>query len=225
MPKCQAYAVGSLAVARQSGPCAAARQITGKGKKIAVTVTHSKLPNRLVSAASGIDYAYRDAGDGAVPLVVLQHFGGNLDSWDPALIDALAPTRRVVTFDNTGVGGSSGTTPNLIQQMAPLIDPGYLTDPSDVTRVIEGLRAARTIAAARALAPFRDKELFPGAGRRHRRRLPRLPAQHHHHFRACSPASRPLRHDRTQAARSQKGPGTCRHGHPGCSETQVRSVR
>jgi choline dehydrogenase len=48
--------------------------------------------------------------------------------------------------------------------MAPLIDPGYLTDPSDVTRVIEGLRAARTIAAARALAPFRDKELFPGAG-------------------------------------------------------------
>jgi len=129
-----------------------------------VTVTYSKLPNRLVSAANGIDYAYRDAGDGAVPLVLLQYFRGNLDSWDPALIDALAATRPVLTFDNTGVGGSRGTTPNLIQQMAPLIDPGYLTDPSDVTRVIDGLRAARTIAAARALAPFRDKELFPGAG-------------------------------------------------------------
>jgi len=83
-----------------------------------VTVTYSKLPNKLVSAANGIDYAYRDAGDGAVPLVLLQHFRGNLDSWDPALIDALAPARRVVTFDNTGVGGSSGTTPNVIQQMA-----------------------------------------------------------------------------------------------------------
>jgi pimeloyl-ACP methyl ester carboxylesterase len=80
--------------------------------------TYSELPNKLVSAANGIDYAYRDAGDGAVPLVLLQHFRGNLDSWDPALIDALASTRRVVTFDNVGVGGSTGTTPNVIQQMA-----------------------------------------------------------------------------------------------------------
>jgi hypothetical protein len=63
-----------------------------KGKKIAVPVTYAKLPNKLVSAANGIDYAYRDAGDGAVPLVLLQRFRGNLDSWDPALIDALAPS-------------------------------------------------------------------------------------------------------------------------------------
>jgi len=79
---------------------------------------YSELPNKLVSAANGIDYAYRDTGDGAVPLVLLQHFRGNLDNWDPALIDALAATRRVVTFDNVGVGGSTGTTPNAIQQMA-----------------------------------------------------------------------------------------------------------
>jgi pimeloyl-ACP methyl ester carboxylesterase len=83
-----------------------------------VTDTYSKLPNKLVSAVSGVEYAYRDAGDGPVPLVLLQHFRGNLDSWDPALIDALASTRRVVTFDNVGVGGSTGTTPNVIQQMA-----------------------------------------------------------------------------------------------------------
>ncbi len=67
-----------------------------------------RAPNKLVSAANGVDYAYREAGDGGVPLVLLQHFRGNLDSWDPALIDALASGRRVVTFDNTGVGGSSG---------------------------------------------------------------------------------------------------------------------
>jgi pimeloyl-ACP methyl ester carboxylesterase len=76
------------------------------------------LPNKLVSASNGIDYAYRDAGEGGVPLVLLQHFRGNLDNWDPALIDALASTRRVVTFDNAGVGGSTGTTSHVIEQMA-----------------------------------------------------------------------------------------------------------
>ena len=47
---------------------------------------------RLVSAANGVGFAYRDTGggEGAVPLVLLQHFRGNLDNWDPALIDALA---------------------------------------------------------------------------------------------------------------------------------------
>ena len=85
--------------------------------------SYSEVPNELVSGASGVDYAYRDTGgggggDGAVPLVLLQHFRGNLDNWDPALIDALARTRRVVTFDNTGVGSSAGTTPDTIEQMA-----------------------------------------------------------------------------------------------------------
>ena len=83
-----------------------------------MAATYSELPNKLVNAANGIGYAYRDAGDGAVPLVLLQHFRGNLDNWDPALIDALALDRRVVTFDNAGVGGSTGTTPNTIEQMA-----------------------------------------------------------------------------------------------------------
>jgi pimeloyl-ACP methyl ester carboxylesterase len=82
---------------------------------------YSGLPNKRVRAANGIDYAYRDTGSGAsggVPLILFQHFRGNLDSWDPALIDALAPARRVITFDNAGVGGSTGTTPNTVEQMA-----------------------------------------------------------------------------------------------------------
>jgi pimeloyl-ACP methyl ester carboxylesterase len=81
---------------------------------------YSSLPNERVSAANGVGYAYRDTGggEGAVPLVLLQHFRGNLDNWDPALIDALATARRVVTFDNAGVGGSTGTTPDTIEQMA-----------------------------------------------------------------------------------------------------------
>jgi pimeloyl-ACP methyl ester carboxylesterase len=75
-------------------------------------------PNRVVRAANGIDYAYREVGAGAPPLLLLQHFRGNLDNWDPALIDALASGRRVVTFDNVGVGGSSGATPSTFTQMA-----------------------------------------------------------------------------------------------------------
>jgi len=57
-----------------------------------------------VTAGNGIEYAYRDVGEGDVPLILLQHFRGNLDNWDPALIDALAANRRVVPFDNVGVG-------------------------------------------------------------------------------------------------------------------------
>lgn len=82
---------------------------------------HSELPNLQVSAANGIDYAYRDTSpENTVdaPLVLLQRFRGNLDAWDPALIDALASTRRVITFDNAGVGGSTGSTPHTVEQMA-----------------------------------------------------------------------------------------------------------
>jgi pimeloyl-ACP methyl ester carboxylesterase len=53
-----------------------------------------------------------------VPLVLLQHFRGNLENWDPQLVAALASQRRVVAFDNAGVGGTTGTTPDTIEQMA-----------------------------------------------------------------------------------------------------------
>jgi pimeloyl-ACP methyl ester carboxylesterase len=79
---------------------------------------YSELPNKSVRSADGIEYAYRDQGEGQIPLVLLQHFRGNLDNWDPALIDALAADRRVVAFDNTGVGGSTGITPDTVGQMA-----------------------------------------------------------------------------------------------------------
>jgi pimeloyl-ACP methyl ester carboxylesterase len=75
-------------------------------------------PNREVSAANGIDYTYREVGEGTPALVLLQHFRGNLDNWDPELVDALARDLRVVTFDNAGVGASTGTTPGSIAQTA-----------------------------------------------------------------------------------------------------------
>ena len=71
-----------------------------------------------VTGENDVDYAYRDLGAGDVPLVLLQHFRGNLDNWDPALIDDLAADRRVVTFDNVGVGATTGRTPNTATAMA-----------------------------------------------------------------------------------------------------------
>src|SRR3984885_2804437 len=89
--------------------------------------------NRVITAANGIDYAYRVVGDGSPPLVLLQHFRGNLDNWDPALVDALASGRQVVTFDNAGVGGSTGTTPSTITRMA--IDAIAFLDAMDLAQV------------------------------------------------------------------------------------------
>jgi pimeloyl-ACP methyl ester carboxylesterase len=95
---------------------AALAPIAVKGNSMATS--YVELPNKLVTAATGVEFAYRDTGGGGVPLVLFNHFRGNLDNWDPALVDALAASRRVITFDNTGVGGSTGVTPDTIGQMA-----------------------------------------------------------------------------------------------------------
>jgi pimeloyl-ACP methyl ester carboxylesterase len=71
-----------------------------------------------VASENEIEYAYRDLGEGEVPLVLLQHFRGNLDNWDPALVDALAADRRVVAFDNVGVGATTGRAPSTVEAMA-----------------------------------------------------------------------------------------------------------
>ncbi|WP_159618656.1 alpha/beta fold hydrolase [Arthrobacter zhaoguopingii] len=73
-----------------------------------------------VHAENDVTYAYRILGSprGEVPLILLQHFRGNMDYWDPALVDALAREREVVVFDNTGVASSTGTTPDSVEKMA-----------------------------------------------------------------------------------------------------------
>src|SRR5437016_7447313 len=80
--------------------------------------TYTDASTQRVTAENGIEYAYRDTGDSAVPLVLLQHFRGNLDNWDPALIDDLSAKHRVITFNNTGVGSSAGSTPPTIYEMS-----------------------------------------------------------------------------------------------------------
>ena len=77
--------------------------------------------NLTVEAENGITYAYRRFGDGttgAPPLLFLQHFRGNLDNWDPLLVDTIAARREVILLDNTGVGLSSGLVPRTVTEMA-----------------------------------------------------------------------------------------------------------
>jgi pimeloyl-ACP methyl ester carboxylesterase len=64
-------------------------------------------------------YAYRRFGTGSTqPLLLLQHFTGTLDNWDPAVTDALASSREVILFENAGVGRSTGQVPTTIAGMA-----------------------------------------------------------------------------------------------------------
>jgi pimeloyl-ACP methyl ester carboxylesterase len=51
-------------------------------------------------------------------LLLLQHFTGTLDNWDPALTDALAGDRELILLDNAGVGRSSGAVPTTVAGMA-----------------------------------------------------------------------------------------------------------
>jgi pimeloyl-ACP methyl ester carboxylesterase len=83
-----------------------------------MTTSFDTAPNRYVVASDGVKYAYRKLGPaGSPPLVLLQHFTGTMDSWDPAMVDALAQRRTVVIFDNAGVGASAGRTPDSVEQM------------------------------------------------------------------------------------------------------------
>lgn len=69
-------------------------------------------PNLSVTAADGTRYAYRRFGrPDTVPVVFFMHFRGNLDNWDPDLVDDIAAHREVILFDAAGVGLSTGTTP------------------------------------------------------------------------------------------------------------------
>jgi len=84
----------------------------------AVLDTHQSAPTQFVEA-NGIRFAYRRIGPSlGVPLVLLQHFRGNMDNWDPLVVDGLAYERPVILFDNRGISRSTGETPDNVAAMA-----------------------------------------------------------------------------------------------------------
>ena len=82
------------------------------------TTTHVNAPTQFLQT-HGATYAYRRFGAGpGHPLLLLQHFTGTLDNWDPAVTDPLGAGREVILFENAGVGRSSGKVPRMIAGMA-----------------------------------------------------------------------------------------------------------
>lgn len=80
--------------------------------------TYAEAPNRALTV-DGATFAYRELGPrGGVPVVFFAHLAATLDNWDPRIVDPIAAHRHVITFDNTGVGGSSGTVPPTIDEAA-----------------------------------------------------------------------------------------------------------
>jgi len=66
-----------------------------------------------------IRFAYRDIGTvTGVSVIFLNHLGAVLDNWDPRVVDGIAAQRRVILFDNRGIGASEGATPDTIEAMA-----------------------------------------------------------------------------------------------------------
>ncbi|MBS1029522.1 alpha/beta fold hydrolase [Gluconobacter albidus] len=75
-------------------------------------------PIRHVEAA-GTRFAYRRLGVASgVPVVMLNHWGANLDNFDPPIVAGLAADRPVYAIDYRGIGRSGGEPPLTVAAMA-----------------------------------------------------------------------------------------------------------
>jgi pimeloyl-ACP methyl ester carboxylesterase len=84
-----------------------------------LNVNWQNVPTRTITAG-GVAFAYRELGthNPGTPVVFLVHLAAVLDNWDPRVVDGFAARRRVIAFDNRGVGASGGSPATSIEQMA-----------------------------------------------------------------------------------------------------------
>jgi pimeloyl-ACP methyl ester carboxylesterase len=83
-----------------------------------VITSYALAPAHAITAG-GTTYAYRELGPkGGIPVVFFVHLAANLDNWDPRIVDAIAQHRHVITFDQRGVGASSGQVADTIEAAA-----------------------------------------------------------------------------------------------------------
>ena len=83
-----------------------------------IITSYAKAPTRTVTAG-GVTFAYRELGQkGGIPVVFFVHLAATLDNWDPRIVDPIAKDHHVITFDNRGVGASTGEVPDSVEGMA-----------------------------------------------------------------------------------------------------------
>ena len=137
--------------------------LVGLGGLLATAVPSANAalpPGAQTTKANGITIAYRITGTGK-PLLLINGSGGTLDTWDPALLDALRPGRRLIVFDPRGFGGSTdvaGTKPT-IQKLA-----------DDAAALLGALHIRRADVLGWSLGGFTAQELAI----RHPKRVRRL---------------------------------------------------
>ncbi|QTN27098.1 alpha/beta hydrolase [Rhodoferax sp. AJA081-3] len=77
------------------------------------------VPTQTITVGD-VNFAYRELGkqNGGTPVVFLVHLAAVLDNWDPRIMDGMAAKHHVIAFDNRGIGASSGSPANSMEQMA-----------------------------------------------------------------------------------------------------------
>jgi pimeloyl-ACP methyl ester carboxylesterase len=107
----------TFATAQPAGPAVAAASRCAAASK--PEVTWKTVPTRTISVG-GVDFKVRELGqhNGGTPVVFLTHLAAVLDNWDPRVIDGIAAAHHVIAFGNRGIGASSGSPANSVEQMA-----------------------------------------------------------------------------------------------------------
>ncbi|MGH8939820.1 MAG: alpha/beta fold hydrolase, partial [Actinomycetes bacterium] len=83
-----------------------------------VITSYAEAPTRTVTVGV-TNYAYRELGPkGGIPVVCFVHLAATLDNWDPRIVDPIAKNRHVITFDQRGVGASTGEVPDTLEAAA-----------------------------------------------------------------------------------------------------------
>lgn len=109
-------ALASTSLMAAPSPPALAAPATARSAKAS---TWKTVPTQTI-AVGDATFAYRELGtqNGGTPVLLLAHLAAVLDNWDPRIVDGLAAKHHVIAFDTRGVGASTGTPANTIEQMA-----------------------------------------------------------------------------------------------------------
>ncbi len=115
----------TMAAAFSSAPVSAAEVVsTGTPQNLPTAIQALRDSWKSVATqtitAEGVSFAYRELGkqNGGTPVIFLVHLAAVLDNWDPRIVDGIAAKHHVIAFDNRGIGASSGSPSNSMEQMA-----------------------------------------------------------------------------------------------------------
>lgn len=120
------------------------------------------MESAIADIGGGVKLYYQQYGRGT-PLVLIMGLNGTSKLWSPSFIESLAERYRVITFDNRGIGGSSGPGPITISNFAD--DTAKLLDHLGIDQAhVFGISMGGMIAQQLAVRyPQRINKLILGA--------------------------------------------------------------